>query len=121
MPATLSSSRTALKRLIKDDRDPRVRRRAHALLLVAEGQPLSRIARLFHTAPHRLRVWRAQFLARGRAGLVDAPAQDGLPNSAPPPWSFWRRPSAGAPTITGYSARSGRSEICANSSPSGVG
>jgi transposase len=73
MPSTFPSSHPALARLVARDPNPRVRRRAHALLLVAEGQPLSRVARLFHTAPHRIRIWRAQFQTRGRAGLVDAP------------------------------------------------
>jgi transposase len=73
MPSTLPSSRPVLKGLMKHDPDPRVRRRAHALLLVAEGQPLVRVAHLFQTAPHRIRAWRTQFLARGRVGLVDAP------------------------------------------------
>jgi transposase len=73
MPSTLPSSRPVLKGLTKHDPDPRVRRRAHALLLVAEGQPLIRVAHLFQTAPHRIRAWRTPFLARGRVGLVDAP------------------------------------------------
>lgn len=73
MPSTLPSSRPVLKGLMKHDPDPRVRRRAHALLVAAEGQPLVRVAHLFQTAPHRIRAWRTQFLARGRAGLVDAP------------------------------------------------
>jgi transposase len=72
LPRSTASCRR-LRRLMSSDPAPRVRRRAHALLLMAEGQPLSRVARLFHTAPHRLRAWRAQFLARGRSGLVDAP------------------------------------------------
>jgi hypothetical protein len=41
MPPTLPSSSHALTGLMKHDPDPRVHRRAHALLLVAEGQPLS--------------------------------------------------------------------------------
>jgi transposase len=73
MSPPLSSSRPTLRRLMKRDPDPRVRRRAHALLLVSQGQPLSHIARLFQTAPHRVRAWRRRFLARGRTGLVDAP------------------------------------------------
>jgi transposase len=73
MSPTLSSSHLVLKHLMKRDPDPRVRRRAHALLLATEGRPLSHIARLFQTAPHRVRAWRTRFLACGRAGLVDAP------------------------------------------------
>jgi transposase len=73
MPPTLPSSRHVLAGLMRHDPDPRVRRRAHALLLVAEGRSLGHVARLFHTAPHRIRAWRKRFLARGRAGLRDAP------------------------------------------------
>jgi hypothetical protein len=39
-----------LRHLTKTDPDPRVRRRAQALLLVEEGQTLAGAARLFHTA-----------------------------------------------------------------------
>jgi transposase len=83
MSPAIASSRPALKRLMKRDPDPRVRRRAHALLLVAEGRPLSRIAQLFQTAPHRVRAWRTQFLARGRAGLLDAPRPGRPPKLSP--------------------------------------
>jgi transposase len=88
MSPALSSSRPVLKRLMKRDRDPRVRRRAHALLLVSEGCPLSHIARLFQTAPHRVRAWRARFLARGRAGLVDAPRRGRPPKLNPTALGF---------------------------------
>jgi transposase len=83
MSTPLPSSRPLLKSLMKRDPDPRVRRRAHALLLVAEGQPLSRIAPLFQTAPHRIRAWRTRFLARGRAGLLDAPRPGRPPKLSP--------------------------------------
>jgi transposase len=83
MSPTLSSSRPVLTRLMKRDPDARVRRRAHALLLVAEGRPLSHIARLFRTAPHRVRAWRTRFLAGGRAGLLDAPRPGRPPKLSP--------------------------------------
>ena len=88
MSAPLPSSRLLLKSLMKRDPDPRVRRRAHALLLVAEGRPLSRIARLFQTAPHRLRAWRTRFLACGRTGLVDAPRPGRPPKLSPAALGF---------------------------------
>lgn len=88
MSAPLPSSRPRLKRLMKRDPAPRVRRRAHALLLVAEGRPLSRIARLFQTAPHRLRAWRTRFLACGRTGLVDAPRPGRPPELSPAALGF---------------------------------
>ena len=62
-----------LRSLTRTDPDPRVRRRAHALLLVAEGRPVAAVARLFETGPNRVRAWRARFLAAGRRGLADEP------------------------------------------------
>ena len=53
--------------------DPRVRRRAHALLLLVEGHSVAAVARLFGTAPNRVRAWSSRFLARGRPGLADEP------------------------------------------------
>ena len=52
---------------------PRVRRRAHAVLLAAEGQTLASVARLFHTSAYRVHVWQERFAAEGRAGLLDRP------------------------------------------------
>ena len=50
-----------------------MRRRAHAVLLVAEGTPVLEVARVFGTAPHRVRAWRSRFRARGEDGLADEP------------------------------------------------
>jgi transposase len=83
MSSTLPSSRPLLKSLMRRDPNPRVRRRAHALLLLAEGRSLRHIAQLFKTAPHRVRVWRTHFLARGRAGLLDAPRPGRPPKLSP--------------------------------------
>jgi transposase len=88
MSPTLPSSRPLLKSLMKRDPDPRVRRRAHALLLAAEGRPLSRIAQLFQTAPHRVRAGRTRFLTRGRAGLLDAPRPGRPPKLSPAALGF---------------------------------
>jgi transposase len=73
MSPALPSSRRPLQSLMRRDPNPRVRRRAHALPLVAEGRPLSHIAQRFQTAPHRVRAWWTQVLARGQTGLLDAP------------------------------------------------
>ncbi len=70
---TLAARTQELRQLVKTDGDPRVRQRAHALLLVAEGRTMAEVARLLHMAAHRLRVWRGRFLVEGRAGLVDRP------------------------------------------------
>ena len=39
-----------LRQLTRTDPDPRVRRRAQAVLLAAEGQTYVSVARLFHTS-----------------------------------------------------------------------
>lgn len=62
-----------LRHLTKTDPDPRVRHRAHALMLVAEGQTLAGTARLFHTSAYRIHVWQERFVREGRAGLLDRP------------------------------------------------
>ena len=73
MSPALAQYADVLRSLTRTDPDPRVRRRAHALLLVAEGHPGAAVARLFETGPNRVRAWRARFLAGGRRGLADEP------------------------------------------------
>src|SRR5215216_2723915 len=75
----LSEQAGELRRLIRTDPDPRVRHRAQRVLLVAEGAPVIRVARLFRTAPHRIREWPGRLLARGRGGVAD-----GLRSGRPP-------------------------------------
>ncbi len=60
-----------LRHLIKTDPDPRVRHRAQALLMLAQGASVLGVARWFRTAPHRVRVWRTWFLEGGRDRLAD--------------------------------------------------
>jgi transposase len=73
MANELTESQEQLRRLTRTDPDPRVRHRAQALLLVAQGQSVSAVARLFATAGHCVRTWRDRFLAEGRDGLLDRP------------------------------------------------
>ncbi len=73
MSVDLSAQREVLRHLTRTDLDPRVRRRAHALLLLTQDHSVVAVARLFETAPHRVRVWRSRFLAAGRRGLADEP------------------------------------------------
>ena len=63
--------REQLQHVMKTDPDPRVRRRAHALLLVDEGHPQASVARLFHTSAYRVHVWQERFGSAGREGLAD--------------------------------------------------
>jgi transposase len=60
-----------LRHLVKTDPDPRVRHRAQALLMLAQGASVLGVARWFRTAPHRVRAWRAWFLDGGRDRLAD--------------------------------------------------
>jgi len=69
----LAPYRATLLGLTRTDPDPRVRHRADALLLVADGRSLSATARTFHTSDGRVRAWRDRFVAEGRAGLADRP------------------------------------------------
>ena len=62
-----------LHHVIKTDPDPRVRRRAQALLWVAEGHSQASAAHLLQTSAYRVHVWQQRFEADGRAGLVDRP------------------------------------------------
>jgi transposase len=71
MATELAEERETLRHLMRTDPDPRVRHRAHALLLLGEGQTVAAVARLFATAGHRVRAWRERFLAEGRLGLMD--------------------------------------------------
>jgi transposase len=73
MSSDLHGRQEVLRQLTRTDPDPRVRRRAHALLLVAFGHPVAAVARLFETAPNRVRAWRSRFLAGGRPSLADEP------------------------------------------------
>ena len=67
-----------LRHLVKTDPDPRVRRRAHGVLLVEQGHTLAEVARFFGTAAHRVRAWQDRFVAAGRTGLADQ-ARGGRP------------------------------------------
>jgi transposase len=71
MVTELTAEQETLRHLMRSDPDPRVRHRAHALLLVAQGQTVAAVARLFGTAGHRVRAWGGRFVVEGRAGLVD--------------------------------------------------
>ena len=60
-----------LRRLVKTDADPRVRHRAQAVMMLAQGASVLGVARWFRTAPHRVRAWRTWFLEGGRDRLAD--------------------------------------------------
>ena len=72
-----------LRRLVKTDPDPRVCRRALAILLLAEGESVLGVARWFRTAAHRVRAWRDRYRARGREGLADGQRSGRPPKLGP--------------------------------------
>ena len=71
MMTHLAETVSELRRLVKTDPDPRVRHRAQALLMLAQGASVLGVARWFRTAPHRVRTWRTWFLEGGRDRLAD--------------------------------------------------
>ncbi|MDF3016348.1 MAG: hypothetical protein K0R44_1573 [Thermomicrobiales bacterium] len=75
----LRAQHEQLRKLTRTDSDPRMRRRAHALLLLTQDHSVVAVARLFATAPHRVRAWRSRFLAGGRPGLADEPRAERPP------------------------------------------
>jgi transposase len=80
---SLAECADGLRRLVKTDPDPRVRRRAQALLDVAHGAAVIRVATSFGTAAHRVRAWRDRYLDQGRDGLVDKPRPGRPPKLGP--------------------------------------
>ena len=72
--ATATDPVESLRRLTRTAADPCVRRRPHAVLLVAEGRPGSRKSRgCSRRRRTGLRAWRSRFQARGADGLADEP------------------------------------------------
>jgi transposase len=71
MMLSLAERMDELRHLVKTDPDPRVRHRAQAVLMLAQGVSVLGVARWFRTAPHRVRTWRTWFLEGGRERLAD--------------------------------------------------
>jgi transposase len=88
MSSDLRAQQETLRHLTRTDPDPRVRRRAHALLLLTQDHSVVAVARLFETAPHRVRAWRLRFLAGGRQGLADEPRTGRPPKLDPAALAF---------------------------------
>jgi transposase len=88
MARELAEERETLRHLMRTDPDPRVRHRAHAVRLVADGRPVAAVARLFGAAGQRVRAWRERFLAEGRVGLVDRRRRGRPPKLGPDDLAF---------------------------------
>ena len=75
--------RCRLKRAITAAREARLYRRIEAVLLVAEGQPISEVARRVRATRLSVRSWVERYLAtHDAATLADRPRR-GRPHSAP--------------------------------------
>ena len=99
-----------LRRPVKTDPDPRVCRRAQALLMLAQGASVVGVARWFRTAPHRGRAWRGWYLEGGRGRLADAARCGRPPKLGPADLAFLdaalqRRPGAYGWPVTVWSIR----------------
>lgn len=89
MVSALGEAQERLHHLTRTD--PRVRHRAQALLLVAQGQSVSAVARLFATAGQCMRTWRERLLAEGRTGLLDRPRRGRSPKLGEDDLAFLRQ------------------------------
>ncbi len=87
---------------MRADPDPGVRRRAHALLLVAEGLPVLQAVRLFHSSPSRIRTWRKRLLEEGPGGLQDAPRPGRPPKLGPKALTLLQEALTHSPTSFGF-------------------
>jgi transposase len=78
-----SADRRRLQRALSVAREARLYRRIEAVLLVAEGQPISEAARLVRATRFSVRGWVERYLATcDAAALADRP-RHGRPHSAP--------------------------------------
>lgn len=79
--ALSDSERAKLVAWTKNPPRPYLRRRAWAILLVAEGHPLEQVAQNFRVRAHRTTVseWVRRYLAEGLAGLWVKPGRGRKP------------------------------------------
>lgn len=73
VPALTQDEQNALARLYQHARAHRVRQRAHAILLSAQGQSLSQLAQIFAVERDTVSRWLGGWQQAGLAGLEDAP------------------------------------------------
>jgi transposase len=69
--------RVTLEHLKERGETPRIRRRAHAVLLNAAGKSISEIAEIFHTMRVTVSSWLDRWEKDGPLGLGDAPRPGG--------------------------------------------
>ncbi len=98
----LTPHSATLRHLTRCDSDPRVRHRAHGLLLVAGGLSLTRAAQLSGCARTSLRAWGQRFLAEGRDGLADRGRRGRPPKLDAAARQFLETALAASPLDYGY-------------------
>lgn len=78
LPPLSPEATKSLDRLYRTARDPRLRMRAHMVLLAAEKSlPAEEIAEIVRTDAQTVRRWLKRYLAQGLNGLADAPRPGG--------------------------------------------
>ena len=96
----------------QDDPDPRVRRRAQAVLMLAQGRRWWARRAGSGRRRHRVRAWRAWFLAGGRGRLADERRRGRPPKLGPADLALPGRGAAAGPRPTAGRSRSGASATC---------
>lgn len=97
-----SDHREILRHLTRTDPDPRVRHRADALLLVAQGHPVATAAQALGCRAKRVRAWRQRFVAEGRAGLADRSRSGRPPALGDDAWQVLETALTASPLAHGY-------------------
>ena len=98
----LSEHVETLRHLTRTDPDPRVRHRADALLLVAQGHRVEAAAHALGCSAKRVRAWRQRFLAEGRDGLADRPRPGRPPALGGAAWQVLQTALTESPLDHGY-------------------
>lgn len=98
----LAPHRATLRHLTRTDPDPRVRHRADALLLVANGRSFNQAAAQLGACPKRLRRWSERVLAEGPSGLADRPRRGRPPKLDAPACALLETALAASPLDYGY-------------------
>ena len=68
-----ATEKTRLKEIRKTDSRYRVRDRAHALLLSAQGKKIKELAQIFEVDRDTISIWFNRWESEGYEGLSDAP------------------------------------------------
>ena len=98
----LSDHIETLRHLTRTDPDPRVRHRADALLLVAQGSRVEAAAHALGCSAKRVRAWCERFVTEGRDGLADRPRPGRPPALGDDAWQLLQTALSESPLAHGY-------------------